>query len=98
MLTELPELIEVEEWLPMSTAASVDYRAAVRRGNFMEMRQAAMLRGAQSEKMGRLIEIVREAEENDRRVIVFSYFRAVLDLVARSLPGCSRRDAVRASK
>ena len=87
VLTELPELIEVEEWLPMSAEDAGDYRAAVRRGNFMEMRQAAMLRGARSEKVGRLIEIVREAEENERRVIVFSYFRDVLDLVARSLPG-----------
>jgi superfamily II DNA or RNA helicase len=87
VLTELPELIEVEEWLPMSSADTSHYRTAVERGNFMEMRQAAMLQGPQSEKMQRLIEIVREAEENERRVIVFSYFRHVLDLVARSLPG-----------
>nr|WP_030502751.1 DEAD/DEAH box helicase [Micromonospora purpureochromogenes] len=87
VLTELPELIEVEEWLPMSTADSSRYRGAVEIGNFMEMRQAAMLQGAQSTKMQRLIEIVREAEENERRVIVFSHFREVLGLVARSLPG-----------
>ncbi|PWU52339.1 helicase SNF2 [Micromonospora sp. S4605] len=87
VLTELPELIEVEEWLPMSAADTSRYRAAVERGNFMEMRQAAMLQGPQSAKLQRLIEIVREAEENERRVIVFSYFRDVLDLVARSLPG-----------
>jgi superfamily II DNA or RNA helicase len=87
VLTELPELIEVEEWLPMSREDAADHRAAVRRGNFMEMRQAAMLRGARSEKVQRLIEIVREAEDNERRVIVFSYFRDVLELVARSLPG-----------
>lgn len=86
VLTELPELIEVEEWLPMSSADTASYRAAVRRGNFMEMRQAAMLQGAQSEKVRRLVEIVREAEENERRVIVFSYFREVLNLVARALP------------
>lgn len=87
VLTELPELIEVEEWLPMSAADASRYRGAVERGNFMEMRQAAMLQGHQSTKMQRLIEIVREAEENQRRVIVFSHFRDVLDLVARSLPG-----------
>ena len=46
-----------------------------------------MLGGAQSAKLQRLIEIVREAEENERRVLVFSHFRKVLDLVARSLPG-----------
>ncbi|MFC0532501.1 DEAD/DEAH box helicase [Phytohabitans kaempferiae] len=87
VLTELPELIEVEEWLPMSTSDAGRYRASVERGNFMEMRQAAMLQGSQSTKMQRLIEIVREAEENERRVIVFSHFREVLDLVARALPG-----------
>ncbi|GHJ54456.1 helicase SNF2 [Nonomuraea sp. TT08I-71] len=87
VLTELPELIEVEEWLPLSGADSSRYRGAVERGNFMEMRQAAMLEGAHSTKLQRLIEIVREAEENERRVIVFSHFREVLGLVARSLPG-----------
>jgi superfamily II DNA or RNA helicase len=87
VLTELPELVEVEEWLPLSAADSARYRAAVQRGNFMEMRQVAMLQGAHSTKMQRLIEIVREAEENERRVIVFSHFREVLSLVARSLPG-----------
>ncbi|MEV5704494.1 DEAD/DEAH box helicase [Actinoallomurus sp. NPDC052274] len=87
VLTELPELIEVEDWLPMSAADADRYRTAVRRSNFMEMRQAAMLQGSRSQKVRRLIEIVREAEANERRVIVFSYFREVLDLVARSLRG-----------
>lgn len=87
VLTELPELIEIDEWLPMSSADASRYRAAVQSGNFMEMRQAALLEGRDSEKMKRLIEIVREAEENERKVIVFSHFRRVLDLVCQSLPG-----------
>ncbi|MDG4829316.1 DEAD/DEAH box helicase [Solwaraspora sp. WMMD1047] len=87
VLTELPELIEVEEWLPLSDPDADRYRVAVQNGNIMQMRQAAMLAGAQSTKLQRLIEIVSEAEENERRVIVFSNFREVLDLVARSLPG-----------
>lgn len=87
VLTELPELIEVEEWLSMSAADTCRYRTAVEHGNFMEMRQAAMLQGSKSTKVQRLIEIVREAEENQRRVIVFSYFRDVLDLIVRSLSG-----------
>ena len=87
MLTELPELIEVQEWLPMSAADADAYRTAVRSGNFMAMRQAAMLQGSESAKLQRLTEIVGEAEANQRRVIVFSHFRDVLDLVARSLPG-----------
>ncbi|MCO5996278.1 DEAD/DEAH box helicase [Actinoallomurus rhizosphaericola] len=87
VLTELPELIEVAEWLPMTTPDAVAYRAAVEEFNFMQMRQAAMLQGSRSAKVQRLTEIVREAEANGRRVIVFSYFREVLDLVARSLRG-----------
>lgn len=87
VLTELPELVEVDEWLPMSPHDTAAYREAVVSGNFMAMRQAALLTGANSEKMQRLIEIVEEAEESGRRVIVYSYFLSVLDLVAASLPG-----------
>lgn len=87
VLTELPELVEVEEWLPMSSDDRHAYRSAVAAGNFMAMRQAAIAHGRRSEKVDRLIEIVAEAEDNGRRVIVFSHFLNVLDQVARSLPG-----------
>ncbi|GAA2183933.1 DEAD/DEAH box helicase [Brooklawnia cerclae] len=87
VLTELPELVEVDEWLPLSPDDMIAYRSAVGEGNFMAMRQAAMLQGRRSEKILRLIEVVHEAGENGRRVIVFSNFRAVLGQVARLLPG-----------
>jgi superfamily II DNA or RNA helicase len=87
VLTELPELVEVDEWLPMSREDTTAYRHAVAAGNFMAMRQAAMTQGAQSEKMLRLTEIVKEAEDNGRRVIVFSHFRNVLSQVASAVPG-----------
>lgn len=87
VLTELPPLVEVNEWLPLSAADGHAYRAAVSTGNFMAMRQAAMSGGRSSEKMRRLIEIVQEAEDNGRRVVVFSYFRDVLERIARTMPG-----------
>lgn len=87
VLTELPERFEVDEWMPMSTADEKHYRAAVFEGNFMAMRQAALRAGSKSEKMQRLIDIVQEAEDNERKVLVFSYFRDVLDEVAAVLPG-----------
>ncbi len=87
VLTELPDLVEVEEWLPFSTADASAYRDAVAAGNFMAMRQAAMSQGKRSQKMERLLEIVAEAEENGRRVIVFSHFRGVLEQIVRALPG-----------
>ena len=84
--TELPELIEVDEWMSTSPDDDRAYLAAVVQGNFMAMRRAAML-SADSMKMRRLEEIVEESRANGRRVIVFSYFRDVLSVVAASLPG-----------
>lgn len=87
VLTELPELVEVDEWLPLSKGDAAAYMDAVAAGNFMAMRRAAMSCGSQSMKMQRLVEIVQEAEDNGRRLIVFSQFRDVLDQVAHALPG-----------
>lgn len=87
VLDELPEKIETDDWIPMSPADAVAYRNAVADGNFAAMRQAAMISGAESAKMQRLVEIVGEAEDNGRRVIVFSQFRATLDAVCAALPG-----------
>jgi superfamily II DNA or RNA helicase len=86
VLTELPELIEAEEWLGMSAGDDRAYRKAVQDGSFADMRRAAMLSG-QSLKVERLTEIVAEAKANGRRVIVFSFFREVLAEVVRMLPG-----------
>ncbi|OMC38983.1 helicase SNF2 [Mycobacterium sp. GA-1841] len=87
VLAELPELVEVDEWITMSGEDASAYRAAVNERNFMAMRQAAMNRGHKSAKMERLIEIVEEAEANGRRVVVFSHFLDVLQQVAAHLPG-----------
>ncbi|WP_425472501.1 DEAD/DEAH box helicase [Tessaracoccus rhinocerotis] len=87
VLTELPELVEVDEWVPMSAVDQGVYREAVEAGNFMAMRQAACTQGASSGKLRRLCEIVAEAEANGRRVIVYSHFREVLAQVAALLPG-----------
>lgn len=87
VLTELPEVVQVEEWVPMSQTDQVAYRTAVSNSNIHEMRQAAMLQGTESTKLERLIEIVEEAEENGRKVIVFSFYLDVLNAAVNSLPG-----------
>ncbi|WP_202879771.1 DEAD/DEAH box helicase [Ornithinimicrobium pratense] len=87
VLVELPELVEVDEWLELSPADETAYRDAVAEGNFMAMRRAAFAAGGSSAKLQRLVELVVEAEDNGRRLLVFSHFRDVLDQVAQALPG-----------
>ncbi|MGF7122574.1 SNF2-related protein [Rhodococcus sp. BE178] len=87
VLTELPELVEVDEWVTMSDEDVAAYSSAVNDRNFMAMRQAAMKQGIKSAKMQRLVELVEEAEANGRRVIVFSHFLDILRDVSRHMPG-----------
>ncbi len=87
VLGELPDLVEVEEWLPLGPLDAVTYRAGVEAGNLMQMRRAAMLHGLASPKVDRLVEIVEEAEDNGRRVIVYSFFNEVLAGLQEPLPG-----------
>ena len=85
VLDELPELVEVDDWVEATGADDATYRKAVDEGNFMAMRRAAYVAGAGSAKMERLIDIAEEARDNGRRVIVFSHFRDVLDSVMVAL-------------
>ncbi len=87
VLAELPELVQVEEWLPLSGSDRAWYREAVEAGNFMGMRQAAFRSGRDSEKVSRLREIIEEASASGRRVIVFSYFREVLSVLSDLIGG-----------
>lgn len=87
VLGELPDLVQVEEWEEFGRADLAAYREAVAAGNFMAMRRAGFASGdpRSSAKLGRLVEIVSEARENGRKVVVFSYFRDVLTTVLRVL-------------
>ncbi|WP_326656313.1 DEAD/DEAH box helicase [Streptomyces sp. NBC_00385] len=85
VLTELPALVQVDEWEEFSEADQQAYHEAVAAGHFMRMRRAAYARPATSAKLNRLRELVAEAEDNALKVVVFSYFREVLDTVRQSL-------------
>ena len=87
VLSELPELIQVDEWEEFGPEEADIYREAVAGRNFMMMRRAAYATGSpdSSAKLKRLVEIVDEASEGGRKVVVFSYFRDVLDLVCETL-------------
>lgn len=80
VLTELPDKIEVEDWVRLTPADEANYATSVRSRNLMQMRQAAY-RARDSAKLERLVEIVDEAREDARKVVIFSYFLDVLRTV-----------------
>jgi SNF2 family DNA or RNA helicase len=85
VLTELPALLQVDEWEELSDADQDAYRSAVAEGNFMAMRRAAYADPEHSAKLQRLRELVDEAADNGLKVVVFSYFRDVLATVQGAL-------------
>jgi superfamily II DNA or RNA helicase len=93
VLSELPARLETQEWVALEGATLRAYRKAVGEGNFMAMRRAAFDPGTvkASPKLRRLVELVSEAADGGRKIIVFSYFRDVLETVTEVLAG---RDGV----
>ncbi|KLI05619.1 SNF2-related protein [Mycolicibacterium senegalense] len=89
VVDELPARISTEEWVRPSRADRERYRQAVSSGNFSAIRQAAWPSGSPTPaaKLDRLIELVNEAHINGARVVVFSHFPAVLDVIRKALPG-----------
>jgi SNF2 family DNA or RNA helicase len=86
VLTELPPMVQVDEWEEFGKADFAAYRDAVQAGNFMAMRRAAFQADPkESAKLRRLVEIVDEAGENGRKVVVFSFFRDVVATVQAEL-------------
>ncbi len=84
VLTELPDRIEVEDWVQLSSGDDAAYRDAVRSRNLMAMRRAAF-RAPDSAKLERLREIVEESEADGLKVLIFSFFLGVLDTIGHSL-------------
>jgi SNF2 family DNA or RNA helicase len=82
-LTELPERIEVEEWVTLTDADRDEYNSQP--ANIMLKRRAATVTEAKYE---RLEDLVAEHREADRKVVVFSFFRQVLDDVSDMFGGC----------
>jgi len=85
VLTELPERLEVEEWVEPFRADLAAYYEEVRKRNFMGMRRAATLGvpGTPSAKLERLDELFTDHRESGRKVIVFSFFLDVLAALAQ---------------
>ncbi|MGH3979486.1 MAG: SNF2-related protein, partial [Pseudonocardiaceae bacterium] len=83
VLSELPERLEMDDWVEFGLDDFRAYRDAVASGNFMAMRRAAFAPGsaARTAKLVRLLDIVDESAANGWKVVVFSFFRDVLSTV-----------------
>lgn len=89
VISELPELVDKEEWCTMTRIEVANYEASVMRRNLAEIRQLSwnIADLKESSKAQRLKEIVEDAERNGRKIIVFSFFRNTIRQVQQLLPG-----------
>lgn len=83
VLTELPALVEKEQWCDMSRVEWESYLLSVMAENFMAMRQVSwdIADISKSSKAKRLVQLCEMAEEEGRKVIVFSYFLDTINAV-----------------
>ncbi len=82
VLKELPDLIENIDWCTISGEEEKCYNDAILSGNFAAARRVSWNVSdlKNSSKANRLLEIVEDAKEDGRKVIVFSFF---LDTIAK---------------
>lgn len=87
VLNELPELIENREWCSMTAHEEAVYEDAVLNGRYAEARRVSWnveyLRD--SSKARRMMELIGEAGEDGRKVIVFSFFLDTIRKIAELL-------------
>ena len=89
VLAELPDLIENKEWCVMSSKEEKEYEKALYSGNFMQIRRVSwnVEDKKDSSKAKRLLEIVADAKDDGRKVIVFSFFLDTIQAVRKLLGG-----------
>ncbi len=87
VLTELPDLIENREWCAMSKEEEAVYETAVLARRYADARRVSWNVSdlKNSSKAQRLLEIVEQAEAEDRKVIVFSFFLDTIQKITQLL-------------
>lgn len=87
VLTELPALVEKEQWCKMGAAEWESYILSVMSENFMAMRQVSwdVSDISKSSKAKRLVQLCEMAAEEGLKVIVFSYFINTINAVCEIL-------------
>ncbi len=87
VLTELPEKVETDEWCTLSEAEKKLYVDALLHSNISAMRQVSfnVEKDEDSGKLNRILELVEEAAEDDRKIIIFSFFLNTIERIAAAL-------------
>ena len=88
VLTELPDITETDEVVPLEPEDLQAYRAS--QDNLMHKRLAATIGAGnrQSAKFDRLRDLLEGYRDDGRKVVIFSFFREVLDEVSELVGGC----------
>ncbi|MBQ7077942.1 MAG: DEAD/DEAH box helicase [Lachnospiraceae bacterium] len=99
VLAELPDKVEQEEWVELTPAEEKLYGSFVAEDAFVKERQASYLTEDinDSSKLNRLKEIVEEYIENNRKIIVFSFFINTMEKVQQALDGYDIYGPIRGS-
>lgn len=87
VLTELPEKEEIEEWCDLKPIEQQVYEKTVFSKNFMAMRRISWNVDDlnDSSKADHLKNLIDQATEEERKIIVFSFFRETISKIADSL-------------
>ena len=87
VLKELPDLTVIPVWTVFGEEEAKYYREAVLNEAIHNMRRAAWTGGSpnQSPKLNMLMELCEQAKQGGHKVIVFSFYKAVLDTIRRHL-------------
>jgi superfamily II DNA or RNA helicase len=88
VLHELPERIEMEDWVPLGPDEQARYAQAVAAGNIMLMRRAAFTGGTpeRSPKVDRLVDLLEETRDDGWKAVVFTFFLDVVETVRAVSP------------
>ncbi|WP_049944882.1 DEAD/DEAH box helicase [Butyrivibrio sp. AD3002] len=84
VLKELPPIDEEEEWCVPTPEDRAAYAGAVISGSFSDMRRVSFLQEdmTKSAKCGRLLELMEEACDEGRKVVIYSFFRETIAKVS----------------